>query len=200
MPIAGHGTCSALTWPPHLRGAADAKVTRRLYFVLPDLYCAARTAHDLWRARVDDQNMFFVGRDDMPLGRLNAASVTQTSDLTHSLRVGATVGLRCGALLGTLLMMVPPPGLNPGAGTIAICAFFGALFGSWAASLVGVSVPSPQLAPFQRDIERGRIVMMVDVPPERVAEIEQLVQGEHPDVTRHGLRPPRARFGGAASP
>jgi hypothetical protein len=179
-------------WPPHLRGAAEAKVTRRLYFVLPDLDCAARTAHDLWHARVGDQNMFFVGRDDLPLGRLNAASVTQTSDLTHSLRLGATIGLGCGALLGAYVMMVPPPGLSPGAGTLAICAFFGALLGSWAASLVGVSVPSAQLAPFQRDIERGRIVMMVDVPPERVTEIEQLVQGEHPDVASHGARPPHA--------
>lgn len=200
MPLAGHGTCSALTWLPHTCGAAEANVQRRLYFVLPDLACASQTAHDLWRARIADQNMFFVGRDDMPLGRLNAASVTQTSDLTRSLRLGAVIGSGCGGLLGAYLMMAPPSGLDPGAGTLAACAFFGALFGSWAASLIGVSVPNKQLAPFQRDIERGRIVMMVDVPPERVAEIERLVEAEFPEVARAGPFPSGTATGGAASP
>lgn len=164
-------------------------MNQRLYFVLPDLACASQTAHDLWRARIADQNMFFVGRDDVPLGRLNAASVTETSDLAHSLRLGAKVGLGCGALLGAYLMLVPPLGLDPGAGTLALCVLFGAVFGGWAASLVGVSVPNEQLAPFQREIDRGRIVMMVDVPPERVAEIERLVRAEHPDVANHAARP-----------
>lgn len=155
---------------------------QRLYFVLPDLACASRTAHDLWRARVDDTAMRFVGRDDLPLGRLNAASVTQTSDLKNSLRLGAMIGVACGALLGAYLLIAPPAEFEPGAGTLALSALFGLVFGSWAASLVGVSVPHQQLAPFQRDIDRGRIVMMVDVPRERAAEIEEIVRAESPDV------------------
>ncbi len=162
---------------------------RRLYFVLPDLACASQTAFDLWRARVDDEAMHFVGRDDMPLGRLNAASVKETSDLTHSLRLGAITGLGCGALLGLYLIVAPPPGLDPGSGTLLICAMFGALFGSWAASLIGVSVPHKQLEPFQGEIDRGRIVMMVDVPPERVDEIQGIVEAEHPDVAHLGTQP-----------
>ena len=163
---------------------------RRLFFVLPDLACASQTAHDLWRAHVADESMRFVGRDDLPLGRLNASSVTETSDLTHSLRLGAIVGLVCGVLLGSYLVLVPPPGLEPGLGTLAVSCLFGSLFGSWAASLVGVSVPNRQIEPFQRDIDRGRILMMVDVPPERVLEIQQIVKAEHPDVTDIGTHPP----------
>jgi hypothetical protein len=162
---------------------------RRLYFVLPNLGCAIRTANDLLLARIEDKHMHFVGRDGFSLGALHAATIAQTSDLRDSLQLGALLGLVGGVALGTYLMVLPPQGLDLGIGTFITCALFGGMFGSWAATLIGLSVPSKHLSPFQRDIDSGRILLMVDVPPERADEIHRLVQGEHPDIADRGEDP-----------
>jgi len=162
---------------------------RRLYFVLPDLACAIRTAHDLLLARIEYKWMHFMGRDGMSLGELHEATVAQTSDLRHSLQVGAAIGLVGGVLLGAYLMIAPPDGLDLGVGTLIGCTIFGGMFGSWASTLIGLSVPSKKLEPFQREIQSGKILLMVDVPADRVEEIHKLVQGESPEISDKGEDP-----------
>ncbi len=162
---------------------------RRLYFVLPDLACAIRTANDLLLARIEDRHMHFAGPDGMQLGRLHAANLAQTSDLGHSVQVGAAIGLAGGALLGTYLLVAQPAGLDVGIGVFILCTLFGGMFGSWASSLIGLSVPNKKLAPYQRDLAAGHILLMVDVPVERVEEIHTLVRGEHPEVVDRGEDP-----------
>jgi YgbB family len=68
-------------------------------------------------------------------------------------------------------------------------ALLGASFGSWAASLIAVSVPKRQLKPFEKDLGEGRLLLMVDVPNERVDEVTQLVTGRLPQEAL-GLREP----------
>jgi hypothetical protein len=162
---------------------------RRLYFVLPDLACAIRTANDLLLARIDDKYMHFMGRDGMSLGELHEATVAQTSDLRHSLQVGAALGLVGGVLLGVYLLVFPPDGFDLGVGTLVACTIFGGMFGSWASTLIGLSVPSKQLAPFRGEIQHGRILLMVDVPADRVDEIHALVQRCDPGITDRGEDP-----------
>lgn len=162
---------------------------RRLYFILPDLGVAIRTANDLLLAQIEYRYMHFVGRDGMSLGRLHEATVAQTSDLRHSLKLGAMIGLVGGVLLGSYLMIVPPAGLDLGIGTLLGCTIFGGIFGSWASTLIGLSVPNKHLRPFKDDIDAGRILLMVDVPHDRVDEIHALVRGEDPTVADHGEDP-----------
>jgi hypothetical protein len=175
---------------PHRAVATEGGfMRRRLYFILPDLGCAIRTANDLLLARIEDRHMHFAGRDGMSLGSLHGATLAQTSDLQHSVQVGAAIGLCGGLLLGTYLVVAQPAGLDSGIGTFLACTFFGGMFGSWASSLIGLSVPSKKLAPFKDEIQAGKILLMVDVPVERVAEIQELVQGEAPAVIDRGEDP-----------
>jgi hypothetical protein len=48
-------------------------IKRRLYFMLPDLASAERTANDLLLARIDDRHMNFVARPGTHLGSLHVA-------------------------------------------------------------------------------------------------------------------------------
>lgn len=162
---------------------------RRLYLVLPDLASAIRIANDLLLARVQDRHMHFLGRDGMSLGQLHSATLAQTSDLRYSLQLGGSIGLVAGLLLGTYLMIAPPKGLDLGIGTLLACTLGGGMFGSWAATLIGISAPNRQLKPFMREIEAGKILLMVDVPAARVEEVHQLVQRQHPEVTDRGEDP-----------
>jgi hypothetical protein len=162
---------------------------RRLYYVLPDLASAIQTANDLLLARIEDRHMHFVGRDGMSLGELHPASLAQTSDLRHSLQLGAALGLIGGLLLGVYLKMSPMFGFDFGVGTLIACTIGGGMFGSWTATLIGLSAPNPHLKPFKRDIAAGHIVLMVDVPAARVDEIHELVRRRHPEVADRGVDP-----------
>ena len=57
---------------------------RRLYWLLPDVESARRTADDLLLAKVDDRHMHFLARPGLALGSLHEASVLQKTDVRHA--------------------------------------------------------------------------------------------------------------------
>jgi hypothetical protein len=160
---------------------------RRLYFLLPDLESAHRTADDLLLARVDDRHMHFLARRGADLGNLHEASYLQKTDLTHGAGVGFALGGLGGVLLGIAIAAYPPEGAHPSLVAVPIAAIFGALIGAWIASMAGSAVPNSRLARFQRDIDRGKVLALVDVPYERVDEVRELVLGRHPEAVAGGL-------------
>lgn len=56
--------------------------------------------------------------------------------------------------------------------------------------MVGASLPSSRLAQFRRDIERGRFLVMADVPRDMVEHFEGVVRRLDPEVEVMGLEPP----------
>ena len=63
----------------------------------------------------------------------------------------------------------------------------GAFFGAWASSMVASSVPNSRLKVFERDIENGKVLMMVDVPIGRAKAICELVSQRHPEALSGGF-------------
>jgi hypothetical protein len=164
-------------------------MSRRLYFVLPDVASATQTANDLLLARIEYRHMHFLGRRDMSLGDLHEASYLQKSDLRHALAVGVGLGVVMGMLVGVYLKLNPMGGYTFDVGTVILATIGGGLFGAWGATLVGVSTPNSELKQFEKDIEAGKILLMVDVPVSRVVEIEQLIAKRHPEVVDRGVEP-----------
>jgi len=162
---------------------------RRLYFVLPDLGSAIRTGNDLLLARIEDRYMHFLAKRGMSLGKLHAANYFQKSDLRHSMQFGFILGGCVGFLVGIYIYMTPPEGANLQLVTILIATVVGALFGAWAASMIGISTPNTALKRFEAEIGEGRVLLMVDVPKDRVEEIQELVHRSHPEASDHGLEP-----------
>ncbi|OGA00562.1 MAG: DUF1269 domain-containing protein [Betaproteobacteria bacterium RIFCSPLOWO2_02_67_12] len=167
---------------------------RRLYFVLPDLGSAIRTANDLLLARVEDRYMHFLAKRGMSLGELHEANYFQKSDLRHSMQVGFILGGCAGFLVGIYIYMTPPEGTNLQLVTILIATVVGAVFGAWAASMIGISTPNTALKRFEAEIGEGRVLLMVDVPKGRVEEIQELVHRSHPEASDHGLEPTMPAF------
>jgi hypothetical protein len=99
------------------------------------------------------------------------------------------IGAVGGLVLGGLILLTSGEGLQLQAGTLLIPALAGALFGTWASLLVGLGVPNTRLQRFQQELEAGKILLMVDVPPNRVAEVQALVRRRHPEASDHGLEP-----------
>jgi len=160
---------------------------RRLYVVLPDLASAIQTANDLLLARIEDRNMHFLGYRGNSLGELHEASFIQKTDVRQALFLGIGLGVIGGMVLGLYLKINPIPPYEFGVGTLMLCVLGGALFGGWAATLVGVSTPNSHLKEFEKDIEEGKILLMVDIPVQRVAEIEALIAQRHPEAVARGI-------------
>ena len=161
----------------------------RLYFVMPDLASAIRTANDLLLARIEDRHMHFLGRRGMSLGELHEASYLQKSDIRHALQLGVGLGAACGMVLGVFLKLTPIGDVEFGVGTFLLCTLGGAAFGGWASTLVGLSTPNKDLERFKADIDAGRILLMLDVPALRLEEIRQLVERSHPEARSLGEDP-----------
>jgi hypothetical protein len=53
--------------------------------------------------------------------------------------------------------------------------------------MAAVAVPNSRLKSFQREIERGSVLLMVDVPYARIDEVRGIVLARHPEATSAGL-------------
>ncbi|HVS26373.1 MAG TPA: DUF1269 domain-containing protein [Burkholderiales bacterium] len=162
---------------------------RRLYFVLPDLASARQTMDDLLLARIEERHIYFLARRGTPLGDLHEANVLQKTDIVHGAELGLILGGVGGAVLGVIAVMSPPEGITLQLVTILFTALIGALLGAWVSSLVASAVPNSKLLIFAKDVEEGKILMMVDVPARKVEQIRQLVERRHPEAAPGGVEP-----------
>jgi len=167
---------------------------RRLYFVLPDLGSAILIANDLLLERIEDRHMHFLAKRGMSLGKLHEANYLQKSDFRHSMQIGFMLGGCAGMLIGIYIYMTPPEGVNLQLVTILIATAIGAVFGAWAASLIGISTPNTALKRFDAEIKEGRVLLMLDIPKDRVREFQGMVHRKYPEASDHGLEPTMPAF------
>lgn len=163
---------------------------RRVYWLVPDLASARQVTNDLLLARVTEKQIHFVGREGMDLSGLPVANVLQTSDVIRAAQVGLLIGGATGVAAGlAAAVWFPIVGDTPQWGIAAVLAVLGGGFGAWASSMIGISTPSGRLKRFEGAIEQGQILLMVDVPPSRVKEIEALLKASHPEARFEGQEP-----------
>ncbi len=162
---------------------------RRLYFLLPNLDSARRAHDELLLARIEERHIHYLTPSEMEAADLPRANLFQRSDLVHGLQMGLIYGGLAGMLAGGLSMPLLGLGLQAGGVLVLVTALAGALFGAWAASMIGVSVPNHRLRQFEDAIARGQILLMVDVPKGRADEIAELIRRLHPEADAHGVEP-----------
>jgi len=160
---------------------------RRLYFLLPDVPSAKRTADDLLLARVDDRRMHFLAKRGTDLGELHEASYAIKTDLARGAGVGIVLGALGGALMGALIVGSPLEGTRPGATAALVATLLGALLGLWLGTMAAVAVPNSRLRAFQADIDRGSVLLMIDVPYGRIDEVRDIVLARHPEAMPAGV-------------
>lgn len=162
---------------------------RRLYFMLPDVPAARRMLDTLLLARIEERHMHFYGREGSLLPDMPEASFVQKTDLVHGLESGMVIGAGAGLLGGILLVMFPPAGLRLEVFAILATAIGGGVFGAWASSMAAAAIPNSRLKQFQPGIERGEVLLMLDVPLRKVAEVEEIVERNNPWVRFGGVEP-----------
>jgi len=169
-----------------LPSGAGETVKRRIYFLAPDPATARSIVDALLLARIEERHIHVVAREGTPLEDLPQAGLAQRSDLVPALQKGVAAGGVTGLLAGLVATRFPPAGLALGGGALLGLTLFGAGFGAWMASMVGVGLPSGRLQRFESAIEAGKVLMMIDVPRSRVRATEALVLRHHPEAELEG--------------
>jgi len=162
---------------------------RRIYFLVPDLNTAATVTDELLLARIEERHIHVIAREGTELGNLPKASLLQTSDVIPAVERGLAVGGVTGILAGVAAVSFPPAGVVLGGGAILATALAGSGIGAWMASMIGVDVTNSRIKKFEEYIEKGDILFLVDVPKERVEQIEALAKTHHPEADIEGTEP-----------
>ncbi|SNS49375.1 hypothetical protein SAMN06265795_10369 [Noviherbaspirillum humi] len=158
----------------------------RLYYLLPDMASARRVLDDMLLNRVEVRYLHFISHREELGPDLPEASFLYKTDVVH----GAQAGMLVGAVLGVVLAAAAASYFSPEspAPLAILITLVCTLFGAWSASMVAAALPNSRLKAFYPDLERGRILLIADVPARRVADIEKTMAERHPDI----------RFGGEA--
>ncbi|OAJ59016.1 hypothetical protein A6V36_28590 [Paraburkholderia ginsengiterrae] len=162
---------------------------RRIYFLLPSTQCARMIVDELLLKRITWRHIHVLANHSVTLDDLPEASLVQSSDVLHALARGTAAGCATGMLTGLVAMAFPPAGLTIAGGVVVALTLAGGGFGAWTATMIGLGVPNTRLKRFEQAIEHGELLMMVDVPQNRVDEIEDMVKLHHAEADIQGTEP-----------
>lgn len=160
---------------------------QRLYFLLPDLETAHTVVNELLLARIEERHMHVIAREGTPMEDLPEASLLQKSDFIPAMQRGVALGGATGALAGLVAMAIP--GLVIAGGLVLAMGISGAGMGAWLGGMIGLDVENTRLKKFEQAINNGEILMLVDVPKDRVEKIEDQVKRHHPEADLEGTEP-----------
>jgi hypothetical protein len=122
---------------------------------------AAQAAMGAARAHgIRDDDLSLIARSDIELEEIPDERKHVEMDFVPAALRGTVSGGAAGLLAGLVALAIPPLGVTlAGAGAIAL---LGAMVGTWSSALVGASIPDELHRIFEREIQDGRILLVID--------------------------------------
>lgn len=157
---------------------------RRLFFSVPDVPHARRIVDELKSAGVEHGNIHASSESGTDLQGLPEATAAQCGDRVGLLdRVLWNGDLALFALATLGLVIAAYVTSMPWALAALAVMVASYVFGHW----FFTRVPHTHLTDMNVPLERGEVVLMVDVPKGRLRETERLVSRHHPEVEVGGV-------------
>ncbi len=160
---------------------------RRLYFLLPDLDTTHQIIDKMLLARVEERHLHVIASEGASLGDLPEASLIQKSDFVPAMERGVALGGATGMMAGIAALAMP--GVVIAGGAILAMSLLGAGMGAWMGGMIGMDVENSHVQKFKSAVEEGQVLVLVDVPKDRVEEIQGLVRDVHPEADFEGTEP-----------
>jgi hypothetical protein len=158
-----------------------------LCFLLPDADSAHGIVNDLRSGGVEDTDIYVIANEHTELGDLPDAGLIEQSDFYPQLKRGLALGGAIGAIGGLIAMRVA--GAVFGGGAVLLFSLIGAGVNGLLAAIAGASFPNSRLTQFEDAIDAGHVLVIVDVPAQRIGAIEKLVNSRHPEIELEELEP-----------
>ena len=156
---------------------------RRLFFLFPDKSETEHAVQELIEAGLNTQQMHALSRPGVDLQGLPAATPNQRRDM-HTKIEHSLWHLNLGIFFVALFVLVT--------------SFISSSYYLSAASLLVMiatywmgyyylTIPTIHLSGFHAAFQHGEILLMVDVPKQRVQEIEQILHHKNPSASEEGI-------------
>jgi hypothetical protein len=138
---------------------------------------------------VEERYIHVLAKRGTPLEDLPEATLMQKSDFVPAVQRGLALGGAAGVVAG--LVAVALPGASPviAGGVLLGTALAGSGMGAWLGGMVGMNVGNARLRRFEKSIDGGQLLVMVDVPRGRVEEVEARIARHLPGVEFAGTEP-----------
>lgn len=156
---------------------------RRLFFLLPDTGHAQRVVDELGGRGIPVRRMHAIARG-VDLGTLPEATERQKRDTKFLLEWFVW---NTNLVIFMLAMIVFIASLVVGSVLWAAISLLVMLLTFIAGEQFAVKVPDVHLSEFTDALAHGEVLLMVDVPVYRVAEIEGYVHHHHPEAANGGV-------------
>lgn len=140
----------------------------RTVFRAPDMAVVRRAMDAARKAGVDDDDLSLIARSDIALDEIPDDRKLVEGDFYPAAVKGLVGGGTVGLLAGLAAAVFAPIGITV-AGVVG-CTVAGASLGGWSTALAGSAVPDPVHREFEGVIERGGILLVVDVDESRMQE------------------------------
>jgi hypothetical protein len=162
---------------------------RRLYFLVPDTTVGKKVVDELLLAHVEWKHIHVIGKRGTPLEDLPEASHWQKSDVVPALQRAVPIGGATGLLCGLVAIVLAPHLVVAGGGVLLATGLAGVGIGAYLGGMVGLNVENTRHKAFHDAIERGELLVIVDVPRGRVEEITGRIKSAYPAVEPQGTDP-----------
>jgi hypothetical protein len=160
---------------------------RRIYFLVPDIKTTHKIVGELHREGFDDRHIHILAKRDTPLEEMPEATILQKTDFVSAIERGVVLGGTAGLLAG--LVGLAYAGFVIAGGPLLGVILAGATIGTLAGGLTGMSAGNSKLKQFEEAIEKGELLVLLDIPKERIGEITEKILKHHPTAEFDGIEP-----------
>lgn len=160
---------------------------RRIYFLAPNIETTHKIVDELRAEGIEDQHIHVLAKRHTPLEDLPEASEFQKTDFISAVERGVALGATTGLLAG--LVGLRFAGFAIAGGPILGILFYGATIGAIMSGLAGLQVGNSKVKKYEEAIESGELLVMVDIPKDRIEAMSQLIIKHHPSAQFEGIEP-----------
>lgn len=162
---------------------------KRLCFLSPDTDHARKVVQDLKHDGIKEKNIYAIAGADTPLANLPDGG-PEDDDFLPAFERGVAIGGATGLLAGLAALVFPPAGFVIGGGGVLLIGMMSASMGGLLTGMAGAAYPNSRLKVFEQEINAGKILIMVDVPKDRIDHVNKLIRRLDPEIEIEGIEPP----------
>jgi len=151
---------------------------KKLYFVFPDIATACQRVTQLENAGVPLYHLHAVARPDTVIPCVHPANLLHTTQTRRGIFMGLMVGGTAGLFGGWLAILFPPPSFAIGNDILMISTILGGALGAMIGASLTQDRLNPEILPYEGAILQGAILLIVQLPPDEVDKITDLIN--HP--------------------